>query len=109
MSTLEEIKERTEGHTEGPLLIDDEEQTVRVGYAGEIMFDRSTESHSYWMECRPNAELIAAAPKLLAALEAALATADELIAKNQDSTSLQSWGLMVAGRKVREAITEALA
>lgn len=70
MSALEDIKARAEGHTEGPLVVDDEEQTVRVGHAGEIMFDRSAESRSYWMECRPNAELIAAAPKLLAALEA---------------------------------------
>lgn len=116
MSTLEEIKALTEGHTEGPLVVDDTEQTVRVGYAGEILFDKSGEDRSYWArECRPNAELIAAAPKLLAALEAVEVLHVRHLGKWTDSSGIpwigdhctecrDEWPCDTA-----EAITEALA
>lgn len=45
----------------GPWYVDDEEQTVRAReYAGEIMFDRSAECRSEWLEnFKPGAEYIA--------------------------------------------------
>ena len=74
MSTLDEIKARAEEARPGPWEVIEDEGTVRT-QDGEIMFDRSVESGSYWnSHGRRNAEFIAHTrtdiPKLLAALEA---------------------------------------
>lgn len=46
--------------------------------------------------------------RLIAALEAVEKLANDLIEENEDAMSLQAWGFTVAGRKVRQAIEEAL-
>jgi hypothetical protein len=74
---LNAIRARADAAVQGPWYVDDKEQTVRAReYAGEIMFDRSTESRSEWAQgFKPSAEFIAHArtdvPALLDELDRA--------------------------------------
>ena len=71
MSALEEIKKRAEGHTEGPWRVW-AEAPRKDGLSIETSWARPGEETELVAECykAPDVELIAAAPKLLAALEA---------------------------------------
>ena len=109
---LEAIKARVEGHTEGSWEIrGDHDELPAVWHDSEAAFSigRCADCGVEAVYAPADAELIAAAPKLLAALEAVQALAVELIEKNQHDASFQAWGLRVAGRQVRQAIAEALA
>lgn len=104
MSQLEEMKARAEKATPGPW---------ESGHThGRVHYLRNGIRFTVADLAFRDAEFIAHArtdvPKLIAALEAALATADALIEENQDATTLQGWGLMTAAQKVRDGITEAL-
>jgi hypothetical protein len=73
---LDGIESRMQVVPSGDLwTVDDGEQTVRVGYAGEIIYDKSGEHPSEWAgQFKATAEFIAHAPtdiaKLLSALNA---------------------------------------
>jgi len=79
---LGEIEARLAAARQGPWLVNDEEQTVRVEdedgkWFGEIMYDRSAEHPTYWVsEFRPDAEFIANAPADVAYLLAELRKRD---------------------------------
>jgi hypothetical protein len=111
---LDGMKARLSAATPWPWLVNDREQTVRVEHSeggmwlGEIMFDRSSEDYTDWMETfRPDATFIAAAPtdvaRLTAALEAVLAVGEYNFLDDQYAV-----GYNDALEDVRAAIENAL-
>lgn len=101
MSKLEEMKARVEGHTEGPWEVRSDTHEYRGGRfvqvepkIGSRTICDVTDQH------RANAELIAAAPKLIAALEAVGAVAQHLEATYPSGA--------IWSTRIHAAITEAL-
>lgn len=112
MSQLEEIKARVEGHTPGPWGVHADTHEYRGGdfmqvepKVGARTICEVTDQH------KANAELIAAAPKLLAALEATLKYLDKLDRLDADmGTEPGEDNISASGVAIlmRRAITEAL-
>jgi hypothetical protein len=118
MKQLEEIKARASAAERGPWNVDAEEMTVRARtYGGEILYDRSGERRSDWVDYfAPTAEFIAAArtdvPKLVAALESVedvLTWLDEIEALDPNPTTATGSHVRAGGVAsiIRTAISDA--
>ena len=104
-TALDQIKNRAEGHTEGPWQLEEGDEAWEVrAPEGSITWD---DHGGEVFRNRADAELIAAAPKLLAALEAVekLANNWQKVGKRPDMFDA---ALHHAAVKLHTAITEAL-